>query len=572
MGARFRQGLGFVIALVSLAASAPGTAAPPATTYRPFLVLAPGSEALFLELLRTDRPGLPKGWSLHEVRLEGPRARATWRGPGSRTATLDLLPPGVAVPGVVGRTRWAALRAPDPGAMPPRSLVRGVMARLALQKPAIAWERRVDPMAIPAEKINRPRFPPGSGVHARELLQAEQELREGAREAALARIGRVLESEDLDRTGLRFGAHLLRIAGEAARAVPAMERLGNPSTADPSPEEVVEWVATLEAGGRQPEAARLARQQAQRDPDRFPTPPCLRAEALALLLREDVSIDGLLGQGPLPLDLPAAKESRCAWLLQLHRDTRREDGNALVRTAREALEAFPDDRDILYLWGHFFFVRHRLDEALEPWDRLAALEPTYPSLMSLYGTAWLVSGRLRKDGIEALLRRHRERPDDAVAAYLAGLGLFYQKDYAPVIPLLTQAAAAVPEDPRPAMYLAMAHFYTGHREEAIRILEGLERFTWQEPDINYCRSLVYRTTDLPRAIREMETFLRVFEGEERVSFGPQKVQKARSDLERMRRGEVPEVFLPQPDGWDEPVREVQQRIDSPLQESGHDPR
>jgi thioredoxin-like negative regulator of GroEL len=441
-----------------------------------------------------------------------------------------------------------------------------------MQKPRIRWDRRVDPLAVPAETINRPRLSPGSGPQAAELERAARELREGDRDEALARIVRAMAAPDTDRQGIRFGAFLLRAAGEAARAVPAMERAFAGAPGDPSPEEIVERIATLEAAGLQDPAARMAREQAGRDPDRFASPSCLRAEALALLVREGVPVDAVVGRGPLPLSPFEGRGSRCAWLLQLHRATRQGDGDGVVRAARAALQAVPDDRDVLYLWGHFFFVRHRLDEALDPWDRLAALEPTYPSLMSLYGTAYLVSGRLQREGIEALLERHRKRPDDAVAAYLAGLGLFYQKEYPRVIPLLAQAAAAVPEDPRPAMYLAMAHFFTGDRDEAIRILEGLERFTWQEPDINYCRSLVYRSTDLPRAIREMETFLRVFEGEDRVSFGPQKVQKARSDLERMRRGEVPEVFLPQPDGWDERVLEVQHRIDPPPPETGHDPR
>lgn len=564
------RGIPWMLAMVTAAAAVPSAVGSP-PTYRPFLVLAPGSEALFLDLLRSDRPGLPKGWTLESIGIEGHRARATWQGPGGRTAILDLLPPGSEGPQVVGRTPWATLRVPDPRAAPPRGLIRAVLDRLSRQRPRIPWERRVDPLAVPAEAINRPRISPGSGPGAAELEQAAQALRDGAREEALIRIERVLGMHDLDRQAIRFGARLLRGAGEAVRALPSLERTVGATGAAISPEEALEFVATLEAAGRTETAAQVAREQAARNPDRFPSPSCLRAEALALLIREGTSVDAMVGNGPFPLDPSRGPASRCAWLLQLHRDTARKDGDAVIRTARAALEAFPEDRDILYLWGHFFFVQHRLDQALDPWDRLAALEPTYPSLMSLYGTAYLVSGRLQKEGIEALLDRHRKRPDDAVAAYLAGLGLFYQKEYPRVIPLLTQAAAAVPEDPRPAMYLAMAHFFTGDRDEAVRILEGLERFTWQEPDINYCRSLVYRSTDLPRAIREMETFLRVFEGEDRVSFGPQKVQKARSDLERMRRGEVPEVFLPQPDGWDAPVLEVQQRIAPPHPEAGHDP-
>ena len=108
------------------------------------------------------------------------------------------------------------------------------------------------------------------------------------------------------------------------------------------------------------------------------------------------------------------------------------------------------------------------------------------------------------------------------------------------------------------MYLAMAHFFDGDRKLAARMLEALDHHAYQEPDIYYCRSLFYRDHDLPRAIREMEKFLEVFEGENRLRFGKEKVDKARDDLERMRKGEVPDVHLaipdPLPEGQPYPAR------------------
>jgi len=93
------------------------------------------------------------------------------------------------------------------------------------------------------------------------------------------------------------------------------------------------------------------------------------------------------------------------------------------------------------------------------------------------------------------------------------------------------------------MYLAMSHFFTGDPEGAMKMLDALEPMAHREPDIYYCRSLVYRFYDMPRAIREMQTFLDVFLEEHRPAFGQQKIDKARSDLERLKKGEVPSVYL-----------------------------
>ncbi|NOZ00554.1 MAG: hypothetical protein GXP54_01520, partial [Deltaproteobacteria bacterium] len=100
---------------------------------------------------------------------------------------------------------------------------------------------------------------------------------------------------------------------------------------------------------------------------------------------------------------------------------------------------------------------------------------------------------------------------------------------------------------RAHMYLAMAHFFDGDPKTAERMLDALDSAAYQEPDIYYCRSLFYRGRDLPRAISEMEKFLKVFEGEKRLRFGQEKVNKAREDLRLMRLGKVPDVHLAIPD-------------------------
>lgn len=264
---------------------------------------------------------------------------------------------------------------------------------------------------------------------------------------------------------------------------------------------------------------------------------CGRVEAMEALLLD--------GEDPRALGtLPARRrcEPRCVRLFRMKLAAAMDDEDALDRAADRALSARPEDPDVLFLWGTYYYERSRLDEAVAVWDRLAAKDPAYPTFLGQYGTAMLVSGRLETEAIERLLGRAWTDPEDWLAAYLAGLGLYYKQAYQAVIPLLSRAVEAVPET-RARMYLAMAHFFAGDTATAHAAMEQLEPEAWQEPDVYYCRSLIYRETDLARAIREMERFLEVFEGESRQRFGQQKVRKARSDLDLMRRGIVPPVQL-----------------------------
>lgn len=263
------------------------------------------------------------------------------------------------------------------------------------------------------------------------------------------------------------------------------------------------------------------------------------------------ALDGKVAEALAEVPKPAKGEPRCLRLLRLKLAAAAGDAAAVDAAAKAALAGAPKDPDALFLWGTFYYDRRKLDRAVEIWDRLAAFDPGYPTFIGQYGTAWLVSGRLDAARVARLARRAAADPSDIVATYLAGLGLYYQKDYKAVIPHLKLVAGALPDEPRAAMYLAMAHFFAGDRDTAHRMMDALEPYAYQEPDINYCRSLIYRSSDLPRAIREMERFLEVFEGERRLRFGQQKVRKARSDLELMRKGEIPDVHVP-PDPPEDP--------------------
>lgn len=543
-----------LVAALALALAFPVLAAPASSPVAEAVIPA-GSSEFFLEAANPAPKTFPGGWRLEGVRIQWVSAVVTYANGARKLAVIELTHPSAQGKPLAVTERFA-LTAPDPAAVPPAALVKILAERLKTRESAFTWVRQIRSDAVPIDPLNRERYDVSDPAVAARLKEARDALAAGRAAEAAAKAREAAAAPLADLTALRSAADILRSAGGAPEAVAILDRAGARAAGTPVDLRVrLERLAALEVVGDHESASASARTLSASLPRVYPDPRCARADALAILLQAGQGAEAARAAASEPDAVVAApKAPRCVYLYLLRAASASGDGDAVDARAGEALAAYPDDPDVLFLWGTHFYVRNQLDRAIPPWDRLAAIDPTYPSLMSQYGTAYLVAGRIDKTGIEHFLARHKEHPEDAVAAYLAGLGLYYQKDFAQVIPLLEQASKAVPNDPRPAMYLAMAHFFMGHRDVTIRMLDALEPFAYQEPDINYCRSLFYRSFDLPRAIKEMEIFLRVFEGEKRLRFGQQKVDKARSDLERMKRGEVPEVWLPQPDGPDDKMK------------------
>lgn len=513
---------------------------------------------LILEMARVDGDPDAQGFTLHDVSIQMVSVVLTYRDRKGREVRLECAHPEA--PGKpLAKTQRFAIFAVGPRAVP-RGLVQALQRRIEAREHGFEWRRTIRAAAVPADPLNRSRYALND-VGAVGLFQDARSRLEARDTEGAVREARVLLARfGTDPEAARAAAFLFRQAGLPKEAARALEKATDGTGTDAS--RIVarlERVASLELAGDTEQAALSANMLARDFPRLFASPTCVRYEALGLLIHEGLvrEAEGLIGTDPGP-DAPS-----CAHLFRVKAASALGDDREVDRRAGLALQAHPDEPDIRFLWGTHYYRKgadtEALTKAIEAWDPLVRRDPRYPTLLGQYGTAVLVSGRLDRETTDRLAKEARDHPDDIVTNYLAGLGLYYQKMYSDVIPFLERVVLAVPDEPRARMYLAMARFFVGDRETAGRMLEDLEPYAYQEPDINYCRSLFYRSHDLPRAIREMERFLEVFEGEQRLRFGEQKVQKARDDLERMRRGEVPPVELPTPDipspAMDSPTRQ-----------------
>ena len=520
-------------------------------------VIPKGSDKRFLKMTNPGRRGFPGGWKLEGVQIRVGSAVATYTGRGGKKIGVELTHPAVSATPLAVTEQFALVAAPGSKA-PPAKFLKALERLIEKYEKGFRWVRQVRSAAVPPDRLNRARY--RLNAKQRKLLGQTRELARAGEKGPASKLALGLAKRAKHPDPARAAAEVLRahgLPGEAARVLGAnLGRLG--LERDPSAHKArLERLASMDQAGSKKSAA-VAEEIAGDFPRLYPVAACARVAGLQVLLREgrikvaDRVASSLVGDTPI----------RCVALFRLKVAMAAGEDGPVDGAATKVLEAFPDDRDALFLWGTHYYKKGREKQALlraaEIWDRLAAVNPRYPTFIGQYGTVYLVGGRLGAEATLKLKARALAKPDDMVAAYLAGIGLYYQRRYREVIPFLKRAADAVPDDPRAHMYLAMAHFFDGDRKLAARMLEALDHHAYQEPDIYYCRSLFYRDHDLPRAIREMEKFLEVFEGENRLRFGQEKVDKARDDLERMRKGEVPDVHLaipdPLPEGQPYPAR------------------
>lgn len=239
---------------------------------------------------------------------------------------------------------------------------------------------------------------------------------------------------------------------------------------------------------------------------------------------------------------------RCAHFLQVKTAYALKDADALELAAQTAVKQLGEDEDLLFLWGSFyfadFFEKVSLGKATKPWGILVRKNPRYPGLLGAYGAAEEQSGQLVAKRVYDLLLAWEKDKSDIVSGYLAGMGMHYLGQFERSIPALLAAYREVPEEPRIGMYLAMAYYFSGQQEPAQKVLDEINHMAYNEPDIAYCRSTVWRYVDHEKSTAELALFLKYMDEPDRFCFEPGKMANAKRDYEALKKGETPKVRYP----------------------------
>ncbi len=148
------------------------------------------------------------------------------------------------------------------------------------------------------------------------------------------------------------------------------------------------------------------------------------------------------------------------------------------------------------------------------------------------------------DAIEARMKAAAADPQDVVARFIVATRAYYGGRLQEALPQLEALSQSTNRDPRLPLYLAMAHFWLGHQQDAQRIIQRAVDIGPSDPDVFYCRSQIVRRVNLPLAIADLERYRTMTH--QPWAIGPaQKAARVDAELAFMRRGEIP------PD-WDKP--------------------
>lgn len=219
-------------------------------------------------------------------------------------------------------------------------------------------------------------------------------------------------------------------------------------------------------------------------------------------------------------------------------------------TARKLLEEVePLLADSTALWDSlasiYFLQGARKDDpqllrrSLDYLLKIAQQDIHYPGLLKSIGS---IHARLKlfltdaEDAVYIGDRLARD-PDDLVGLWLEAVRLFYTHEhYEESLVLLNRILERVDDDPRVYVYVALDNFYLGRKAEAeAAVARAIEVANGSDPDAYYVRSIIVRDRDLDLAASDIERYLDMSEGPDKVR-NEVKQKWLRKELDNLRKG------------------------------------
>ena len=482
------------LAVALLSAPAAPSAPRAATTY----IVPPGGEVGVKRALAAGGE-LPDGWRVEGIETRKVRVFVRFVR-ADATAELVLDHPSAASSAA---RRAGAVAIDLAGA--PRALADAVVARLAADPGAVRWQeheeaRSGDPDAAAPKPgpVETPAAGPGdepAGGVADALFalgrQVEHLVARGDLDEA-RRLVRALDVESLT-PGASVGelAVLYMVVGDAVRAQQLAKRtLGTP-------------------------AAHLGRVVLEPELDAATLIDGLDADAACRLTQAAVPLRrlGRPEQAEALLRAIATQHPACLAAvtgLALSLIGGRRGDEALAVTA-PALEAHPDDPEVLMVHSSALRLVRRLTDAIDIVERLVRSPDRRPGNLGM-----LLAMYLREGELGARTERWKEvaarEPDDLVAPFMIGVLLHYGNHFrasnAWLVPLHDRLAG----EPRLYVYRAMNEFNLGRGGEARRMLDHAAGLPVVDPDVYYCRAEITRDTERDLAVADLERYLSLTDG------------------------------------------------------------
>jgi len=203
------------------------------------------------------------------------------------------------------------------------------------------------------------------------------------------------------------------------------------------------------------------------------------------------------------------------------------------------------------MWHHladYFFLagatnkdKDSLKTAFDFWVLIADKDVRYQNLLKSFSSAYSVYSEYltNEEVLSFVEQRLKNRSDDVVGLMLKGMLLFYnKKDYEGSLACLEPILDHIDDDPRVYVYISLNHFYLGRQAEAEKWVEkAIEVCEGTDPDAYYVRSIICRGKNLPQAIADIEKYLEMSKGDDKVKY-EKKQQWLKQEVENLKNGKM----------------------------------
>lgn len=161
--------------------------------------------------------------------------------------------------------------------------------------------------------------------------------------------------------------------------------------------------------------------------------------------------------------------------------------------------------DTWMLAGHARFERRQFHEALADAQQAIQANPAFPGAHTLAGQAQYAIGNIDAAVVEFEAALKQDASDFTANLYL-GILRFDERDFDSARPLLELALSIHPQDPLTRLEVARLRNVQGNTQDALAILEGLERSdpNWLDPHVELA-AVYYKLNRAQDGQRERET-------------------------------------------------------------------
>ena len=215
--------------------------------------------------------------------------------------------------------------------------------------------------------------------------------------------------------------------------------------------------------------------------------------------------------------------------------------DAVDKLANRALKIWPNDQQILFGWGKAYYTSGKLRRSSEIFLRLTTINPQYPTLLTLLGNSMAKMKKTDED-IEILKDQVKEHPHNPGWYYGLGAVYFQRKEYKKALPYLQKTVKLAPDEAGPKIWLALALYWMGRKDEARKIFNLMDSMPNKGPKFFFSQAIVWADKDKKRSLAAMRSYVKVLDAESGNTYWLHKKARAQKIIDELKKGNIDAIL------------------------------